>query len=519
MDTSTTIAEQLIAQGAILLDDIEFNNFKPATLCIYEWTNYWLTLPGVDNLKIGTRICSPLHDDWFQLRFENELGICKIQPITKGKNASKLMIVHVISQKFPGPHEHQIFYSGLLNDLFQRMARLPFTFQSSTAQSVVEAFRPPTPLFTYHFLKHYANEFQTSLNIIFANPNRLLIDEEIVLPLAIASNVGPDTLLDMMHRTSQWTKAEGHPLANRMNGFLPTHLLQHVPEETFDTPENRFVLNFLIMLQLAADDLKTQSWWKYVPGSDRQVINESKYLFQQSINHPLFDEVGEQHLMPLNSQVLLRKDGYRHILDLWQKYNLARRPLFEPLHQAIETRNVAELYEFWAFFALTEKIGDCLGVAPVFEFDTSDAIGLHWLARAYFSGHGEMIFNRTFRSSYPQFRTYSTTMRPDFSWVTNGKTNLIFDAKFSFSTRELPNETDELTQNYESIPSLIDLYKMHTYRDALNLKSAIIIYPGDSTVFYDVNQGKTSQLDLLNCLSGELNGIGAIPMCPGLNES
>ena len=516
MDTSFEILDQLVTQGGIMIDEAESNAFKPAELCIYEWKEYLLDLPGVDLLMVGTHVISPFHKDLFHLRFENQLGISRIQPIIAGKRAPKSVFVEVISPKFSTIKEHHIFYSSLLNDLFQRVARLPFTYQSPTGRNVVEALRPPTPLFAYHFLKHYGNDLRSALDIIMVYPHRLLVDEETFVSISLASNVDPDAILDMIQKSSQWIKAESHPLADRLGGFVPAQIFQHIPEETYDTPENRFILNFLRILLLAADDLLNQPWWLSVPKDDQQYILETRFHFQQAINHPIFEVVGDQYFLPLNSQVLLRRDGYRDMLNLWQKFQQARRPLFEPLYKAIETRNVAELYEFWAFFALVEKIGNNLSLPPILELVINDERGLNWSSRASFEPFGTVIFNRTFRNSYEVFHSYSASLRPDFTWVVGGIPIMIFDAKFSFSIVELSAESEEQVDLYEHRPSLGDLYKMHTYRDALGLHSAVIVYPGNSIVFFDTQLGKLSQIDLSKCLSGEVYGIGAIPMRPGL---
>lgn len=511
------IIHQLVQQGGVVFDMAECNAFKPATMFIYEWRDYWLELTEVEYLLVGSERIYPKHENWFLLRFENQLGISRIQPISSKKFRIEPCCVEVISPKFASLKEHGFFYRSLLDDLFQRIARLPFTYSSSTGRNVLEALRPPTPLFTYHFLKHYASDLQTAINFILAFPHRVLIDEETFVDLGSASNVEPDAVLEMMQRSSQWVKADDHSLAIRLGGFVPAHISQHIPVETFDTPENRFIYSFIRQLQLAADDLARQPWWRAIPVDDRRKIIEVQHLFQQTINHPLFEEVGEQHLLPLNSQVLLRKDGYRHSLELWLKFQQARRPLFEPLTKAIEIRNIAELYEFWVFFTLVEKIGKILSIPPVLELVTSDEMGLNWSSKARFGQKGTLIFNRTFRIYDHHFNSYSTTLRPDFTWVADKKPIAIFDAKFSFSSREIEisTEDEETELIVEKKPSLYNLYKMHTYRDALSLNSAVIIYPGNTSVFFDIAKGKSSQFDFEKCLSGEISGIGAVPFQPG----
>ena len=36
----------------------------------------------------------------------------------------------------------------------------------------------------------------------------------------------------------------------------------------------------------------------------------------------------------------------------------------------------------------------------------------------------------------------------------------------------------------ERIANISDIFKMHTYKDALNVKSAVLLYPGNKNVFY-----------------------------------
>lgn len=58
-----------------------------------------------------------------------------------------------------------------------------------------------------------------------------------------------------------------------------------------------------------------------------------------------------------------------------------------------------------------------------------------------------------------------------------------------------------------------DLYKMHTYRDAIpTARSVWILYPGSEFCFFDEVHGpatKPSELAI------PTNGIGAIPLVPG----
>jgi uncharacterized protein len=473
-----------------------------------------LELPGVERLRVGSVEYGTDHGEWFQLRFENELGLARIQPIAGGRPLGPGLVIEVLSPKFSQPAVHLEFYRSLLADLFQRAVRLPFTINAKTERSVLEALRPPTPLFTLYYLNQHAGELEAALAVILASPHRLLTDEEALVRLEAVRQVDADVLLDVLHSPARWVKAGGHPLSSRLGGYVPSHVLQRLPEETFDTPENRFVLHFLGQLINAADDLTAQPWWNSVPVERRKCIQQTRSLIQQTGQHPMFEEVGEQHLLPLHSQVLLRRDGYRQMLTLWQQFHQARRPLFEPLQKAMELRNVAELYEFWVFFALTEQIGELLGVVPSLELRTSDEHGLQWNTKAHFGQQRTLVFNHSFQRSWSNFHSYSTALRPDFTWVVDGKPQCVLDAKFSFTPVEFESGEEEDERHTRSQPKLENLYKMHTYRDALHVKSAVIVYPGNVNTFFDVQQGRLAHCDMIRLLQGEIIGIGAIAMHP-----
>ena len=137
----------------------------------------------------------------------------------------------------------------------------------------------------------------------------------------------------------------------------------------------------------------------------------------------MFDEMGSMAHFPSASQVLLRRVGYRDLLSLWQTFHHARRPLFEPLRQAMDVRDVATLYEMWAFFALTEEIAVLTDQSPVIDLRLSDERGLGGLTEACFGEAGKLVYNQYQPS-------YSVSLRPDFTWVRDGCPDVVLDAKF-----------------------------------------------------------------------------------------
>ncbi len=484
--------------------------FAPATHYVCEWKDYWLECPGADRLRVGTERIKPKARDLFLLRFENQLGLTSIQPFAGERPLCPPIYIEVLSPKFPSPDAHLRFFRTLLDDLFARAARLPFTIRGPTGRGVREVPRPPTPLFTFHFLCQHAPRLRTALTIIQAMPHRQLRDHPAFVPLTEVAEADADVLLFILHTPREWVPASGFPLAERLQGHAPTRVWQRRPVETTDTPENRFVQHFLRQVLTAAEALPDQRWWLKVPSERRVLVRETICLLRQALVHPMFDEVGPLQRLPLNSQVLLRREGYRDLLGLWQRFHQARRPLFEPLQEAIEVRDIATLYEIWVFFALIEEIATQVKESPAVDFHFSEEKGMEWEAWARFGRMGTLVYNRGWRK-----RSYSVPLRPDFTWMQGGEPQVVLDAKFRLERRDLEGVEEEEESKPEAVARRTDLYKMHTYCDALGVRAAVAVYPGDETLFYDRARGRRRSMALKEVLLGDLEGIGALAMSPG----
>ncbi|MFZ1757373.1 MAG: hypothetical protein WAU10_26740, partial [Caldilineaceae bacterium] len=75
--TIHTLLEQLDA-APIPLNSADL--CAPATHVLIEWQNYWLDLPHCCFLRVGTESLQPITGSLFSLRFENRLGLSRIQP-------------------------------------------------------------------------------------------------------------------------------------------------------------------------------------------------------------------------------------------------------------------------------------------------------------------------------------------------------------------------------------------------------------------------------------------------------
>jgi Domain of unknown function (DUF2357)/PD-(D/E)XK nuclease superfamily len=296
-------------------------------------------------------------------------------------------------------------------------------------------------------------------------------------------------------------------------------------DPSLDSVPNQFVKYALrrwrTVAQRLADNLGAI---EAVPGPirrGRDVVGQVLRQLDGYLAEPLFREVGELTVFPGANQVLHKQHGYRQVLRTFVLGELGGRLSFDWDVEdafAANQRNVATLYEYWAFLQLAEAVGAACGESRVVEAltTTSDGLSLsfkqghasavRWPARA-----GErdlevdLFFNRTFLVS-PQHvaeSSWSRAMRPDASVRVRPRSRLPelahrgdldlwlhFDAKYRLEAARdqfaLASADDaEAAQEAEvaertSTTKREDLLKMHAYRDAIRRSAgAYVLYPGD----------------------------------------
>src|SRR5262249_17827909 len=160
-------------------------------------------------------------------------------------------------------------------------------------------------------------------------------------------------------------------------------------------------------------------------------------------------------------------DGYREVFTFWgdlvAHVSLPRSSA--ETTQILEGRDVATLYEYWTFLKLLEAAVAVTGRAPSRAVAVSrDELGESLRLRLS-TGIGPDVsisFNRTFGRSTGT--AYSTPLRPDVV-VKVDEALHAFDAKYRLDRFDIAeNDSDDDHATYKRA----DLYKMHTYRDAIS---------------------------------------------------
>ncbi|HII61271.1 TPA: DUF2357 domain-containing protein [Pyrococcus horikoshii] len=441
--------------------------------------------------------------------FKNYIGKTKIEILTKDKTI--VLEGEVLSKKVPriyGIKEdnletiikaHRKFYEALVKELWKISSTLPFSVNAPTSFGTVESNRPMNELFAYYYLRSNRERILGAFETLMKFIKRKLVVKEELVDVWEADDVNPDAILWMTQHPEYLTPGRK---------FSPTKVLAFRKYESFDTPENRFAKYFLDLLIEWGERAQRNV------GGVRDIIEDLRFLRSD----PLWEEVGKMKIFPYTSQTLLKGEGYRELLGLYQEF-VVRMPFFAKLREAIDNRDIARLYEYWVFFKLVKELEKILGEKNV-RITIEPARGLSEEGNVYaeFKGKWRLYYNRKLR---PRKFSYSVSLKPDFSLFREGKVVGVFDAKFKLELVDVDrfaDEDKEMEENpsIETWAKLEDIYKMHTYRDALRCKFAVVLYPGSKSVFFDAKRGKIDGVSLAEIIGKE--GIGYLSFIPGGEE-
>ena len=145
-----------------------------------------------------------------------------------------------------------------------------------------------------------------------------------------------------------------------------------------------------------------------------------------------------------------------------------------------------------------------------------------WEFEVAWGTDAKLVYNPRFDpKKQPLRHSYSVGLRPDIALeIGDGNTRHLhlFDAKFR--VRSLAHLSDEdaksKSEERRGMFKLADLYKMHTYRDAIRgAHSVWVLYPGTETRFH-----ASSGHQLADFASAEtpFEGVGAVPLQPAADK-
>ena len=363
---------------------------------------------------------------------------------------------------------------------------------------------------------------------------------------------------------------KGGPLAGLFRGYTPMEMPVINIAESIDTPENRYVKYFLEECTQLAQWLSAKLGGQGKPAAAREAASWVLQL-QEVLAHDIWRGVGVMRQFPSNSQVLLKRRGYRDVL----RFDLALRlSLTLPWSQGEkfaeglmgDIRPVSELYEYWCFFLLRRVLAEiCQTELPdngSFLSFTNEGLQVRLTkgkrSRVMFVYRQEagrvvkvaLFYNRRFqrprRNLLSWEGSYTSAFDPDYSisvTVTEGTAVqrhwLHFDAKYRLQPAEVMQmmhdggeemlaDSDDDEVGYEQEISRLhrreDLFKMHTYRDGiLSTRGAYILFPGDGTGMRMDGAAQNFFIRNPAAFHGPapytFPSVGAFDLCPGRDET
>ena len=347
-----------------------------------------------------------------------------------------------------------------------------------------------------------------------------LTDTTDEVPTSFASNINPNDLIDVFSNSDNlYELGNGNLNSNNLNnpkindsvwsrqtkGYVPLRINETKYIDNIDVPENRFYKSFLESVENLINDLLEKV-------NEDTYIHDQLLIYKETISAYLaqryFKDISMMDYVPLNSQLLQKKEGYRDILQYYLMFELGFALKWDELTDEFKgnEKKLYRLYEYWCYFELAEIMKDLSGIRldfdDIFSYSKDDMAmslkeGIVQKFNLDLEGKDvriDLLYNRKFNSSSNNvYKSYSVELRPDYSLVfyIDGKRHILhFDAKYKL------NIYDESFKNE-------DVVKMHAYKDAiLDTVGSYVLYPGEKNQIYYESQDK-------------LGSVGAFPLNPG----
>lgn len=494
-------------------------------------------------------------------QYINYLGRTKISFSNCGNN--RILIFEVIPDKI----DYEKDYIELTESIAEQCSELlleytgstsnPFSMSNEDSKTILEQF-----IFLRKFC--YSDNLLSLFEAIKRNPDRLLIDD-LEFKSFGSGVLSRKVFTQPFSYTKNWHKLKNDTSCEY---FLPGIVGVTKKRDSLDTVANRFLKyaleKFYIICKELTETLRTS----------KSINNTAQCFYEASsmqnmldtiLQDHFFDDIGQLEVLPQNNQVLQKRRGYTEIFSAFLMVDLALQLDWKEKDDIYEgeSKDVALLYEYWAFFELNKIVKMIEGCKvinskerPFISIDNNRLnISLKQGKKSCQSFVIEnlqtrvnLYYNRTFsptdfkRTKYEG--SYSRPFRPDYTIAIfpsryyassdNGERKALdagavsyihFDAKYRISditsifsnqkvtddevVQELEEEKiEEVTNTYK----YADLLKMHTYNDAIRRTiGSYVLYPGE----LNLSDRKDSIFSLYDEI---LPGVGAFAIKPSISN-
>lgn len=486
----------------------------------------------------------------------NYLGMVGISVIRGG--VEERLAVEVVSAKF----SHEKDFHRMTSDIAAECQQLLLAWNMPAAlpfeKDPVRHRRLLLEQFLFVQQELGEGKLERWIESIRMRPHEELRRESSWKPADLARSM--DHLRQPLAYGRDWRRNGGQP--------KPGEVLEVSKRPTVDTPPNRFLKHALDgFATLCRDVIRGFSDRKAAIGADGPAVRDALSLLSRlegQLGSGFFREIGEANRIPIENQTLQKREGYRDMLRVWLLAGQAARLNWEGRDDVFNAtiRNVAALYEYWLFFVLRNVIAGVPQVkeVPIKDIPNADLLPAFCERNGLLEirlkrGIGSLVvfeqraegvdalrihfcFDRTYSPTKNVLAggAYSKSFRPDFSLVifpaefADGRrwdvaekaaegagriAYLHFDAKYRVDglSELFPTDNRELLDEEESGKATntyrrADLYKMHTYNDAIRRTvGSYVLYPGKGHAKAEFN--KYHEL---------LPGLGAFAVSPSATD-
>ena len=148
----------------------------------------------------------------------------------------------------------------------------------------------------------------------------------------------------------------------RLNS-VATKISSYKKKESLDTSENRFIKHALETFTKFCMDIGNH------PNAGERLKYEANIVVQKlesNLQHSIFKEISRPTTLKLNSPTLQKKEGYREVLKVWLKFDLAAKLVWKGGEDVYSggKKDIATLYEYWLFFKILDVLKSIFDISP-----------------------------------------------------------------------------------------------------------------------------------------------------------
>lgn len=331
-------------------------------------------------------------------------------------------------------------------------------------------------------------------NYLIRNMNSRLESYKQNVPIQFASNIDISNITNYLKSDN----LQRNTIYSHLPSYVPLKVdnIKHI--KTINTPENQFFKYFLELVNNIIEEL----FELFEQGYPNERLQIFKSITDGYLSNIKFKEISRLDYLPLNSQVLQKKEGYKEILEYYFKLENTYNTVWEDVNNLIKghEKKIYDLYERWCYFQLIEIISEITGQkieyedvfilntdSQIYDIQTGFNHKIHFDCPNKFNKPLtiELWYNKQFNGckNEEKFSSYSINLRPDYTILIEYENSfklIHFDAKYK---KVLFDDEEDVNKNIDHTQA--DIAKMHAYYDGIrNSVGAYILYPGNNPETY-----------------------------------